>query len=316
MLLTLATLLGLLASTLLAADAEPQSTPPRLLPPDAVAASKPMPVPTEERSTDTLWQAIEDHQAGRWEDAIAAWQRVDLPCETEAWRWVGQGVAHLYLGQLDDAADSLTLANQHDSQNAVVHYFAGLLRLEQAEAAREYADALHFDGVRVVSHAPGPHRHLAYDGKPKSRYELEAINEFESAIEYASAIDLAAPLVPVRWVATVPYPMTELLAPPTVENLLRALDAENFVGKAHGLLAQLYLDRKSPQEAEHHVEQAGAHGILVPYGFRLVGELYEAQGRSTDAYRAYRKAMQSGDTMAAPRAEAVRDLEDAFEELF
>lgn len=91
MLLTLATLLGLLASTLLAADAEPQSAPPRLLPPDAVAASKPMPVPTEETSTDTLWQVIEDHQAGRWADAIAAWQRVDLPCESEAWRWLGQG---------------------------------------------------------------------------------------------------------------------------------------------------------------------------------------------------------------------------------
>ena len=58
----------------------------------------------------------------------------------------------------------------------------------------------------------------------------------------------------VSWVIPVPYPVSQPLAPPTVGQLLESLGASNLAGKAHGLLAHLYLDHDRPDQAEYHID--------------------------------------------------------------
>jgi tetratricopeptide (TPR) repeat protein len=214
---------------------------------------------------------------------------------------------------LDAANRQLAAAQDFDPDNAVVYYFRGVLRIAQAEAAAEWPDAMRVTSTRLVIHTDGP----PPEGfaKTKSRYELDAIHEFERALELASILDADAPLVPIHSVVRVPYPLTDPVAPPAVRDLLDALWADNFEGKAHGLLVYLCLDHGRTEEAEYHVEEAAARGVPVPYGYRLVGEQYEEYGRSTDALRAYLKAMNQGDGLATPGATAVDNLRKAFDDL-
>ena len=314
LLILLATALGLIASTSLAANPQDRRVP-GLLPAEAGRVAKPMEAAAQDALANQLWQAVEDQSAGRWQEAIATWERVALPCERQVWRHLSLGVAYLYLDQHAEAAEQLAFAQQYDAENPAVHYFFGLLHLQRADDAMQYSDAVSDRQARLVRHVVGEDPQTAGLPKVKSRYELEAIGHLETAIEHATHVDFGAPLVPIRWVVPVPYPMTERLAPPTVDDLLASLGADNIAGKAHGMLAQLYLDRSRPDEAEHHTDQAHSCGIAVPYGYRQVGELYEEQGRSTDAFRAYTKAMQHGDRLAKPGAKAFENLRNAFEQL-
>ena len=90
---------------------------------------------------------------------------------------------------------------------------------------------------------------------------------------------------------------------------------EDFTRHWAGVLAQLYLAHSRPDEAENHVDEAHLHGIGVPDGYRQVGALYEEQGRSADAFRAYMKAMRQGEQLAEPGAKPIENLRAAFEDL-
>lgn len=308
-----ATLVGFFATTLLGADVHgPRNEPPGLLPP--MERARPMPTASADQTTaEALFQVLEEHASGRVQDAASTWRRIDLPQQSEVWRNLGLGVAYLHQDNLDAARKKLAVAQKLDPTNAAVHYFIGLLRLERADQCLEYADAVRDTRTRLISYDKSDRASAA--SKPKSRYELEAMESLGLAIRYAPDLDYHAPLVPVSWVVHALHPEIGPDAPPTVAELLDALGADNFVGKAHGLLAQLCLDHGRPDEAELHTDEADSHEISVPYGYRQVGELYEEQGRSTDAFRAYMKAMKQGDGLAKPGAKAFENLRKAFEEL-
>ncbi len=240
LLLAMAIVLGLLASTLWGATiSEESASPPKQLPASILDSAKPMPPMTGEMLTHELWQVLEDHHDGRFQSAIDTWEYLSMPPECEVWRQLGLGAAFLKSDQLEEATEALAAAEKCDKENAVTHYFKGLLSLRKAVTAREYPDALLDPGTRLASW-PSPQ---STTSKPKSRHELEAIQHLETSLKYANSVDLKQTLVPVQQVMVVPYPMTTPhVTPPTVGDLLHAFDADNFVGKAHSLLADLYLD--------------------------------------------------------------------------
>jgi tetratricopeptide (TPR) repeat protein len=285
--------------------------PPRRLPDELMGQATPITEVVNESMIDRLHRGLAELDEGRYDDAISTWQDVAIPCENEMWRHLALGVAHLNSGRLAEAADEMALAEMHDSQNAAVHYFAGVLRMAQAENAGEYSDALLHTDKRLVSYVVGSSANATgsasdlWGPKTRSRYELEAIIEFVTALELAGNLDLESPLVPWDSVVYVPHPLPDVGPPPTIEDLLRVLGADNFEGKANGMLAYLYLDHHRPDEAELHTDSAIEHGIPVPYGYRLIGEQYEELGRNADAYRVYMKAVNEGDGMARPLAAAL-----------
>lgn len=312
LLLLAASVLGLASSALFGAT----SDPPGLLPPETYEAAVPMNNARVETFVADAWQAIELQNAGKWEDAVTVWGRASAPCESEDWRHLSIGVAQLYLGNLELAEEQFSVALELNRENPAVRYFVGLLRIEQALLAHEYADAILLTGTRLVEYVPDQPSPSLESGKTKSRLELEAINELETAVTHSSSLDLGAPLADVAWVIPVPYPVSQPLAPPTVGELLGSLGADNLAGKAHGLLANLYLDHDRPDQAEYHIDEANSLGIVVPYAYRTAGELYEERGQSADAFRVYMKAMKQGDGIITPGTKALRSLGNAFEELF
>jgi hypothetical protein len=115
LLLVTAILLGLAASTLFGATGNGRNAdPPALLPPEAYEAAAPMNnVPAATFAADA-WEAIEQQNAGRWEEAAAIWERTSAPCESELWRHLSLGVAQLYLGNLEPARVGWGAARQAD----------------------------------------------------------------------------------------------------------------------------------------------------------------------------------------------------------
>ena len=303
-LLMSALLVGQVMSGMLAGDAWGQG-PPHILPAELTHAATPI-RKLSKTTIDPLRVALTALKQADWQRAIDQWKQVGSLGKHEAWRQIALGVAYRNAGHFGQADVALTEAQRHDPDNAVAHYIRGLWHLEQAESAPDYADAVNPHAIRFASHTLADT--LPSCTKPKSRLELEAINELELAIDKASLVHPHEPLVPIRWVMTTPYPMRQPTIPPTVGDLLIAVAADNFTGKAHGLLVYLYLDHDRPEEAEYHVTHAGSHGIRVPYGYRLVGELYEQQGRSTDAYRTRLKAMHGEGKLATPAGMNLQDL--------
>jgi len=315
--LVAAILLGLVASNLWGADiGDKKPVPPGLLPAGTAEAAVPMNEARDESFAASAWKAIEQQNLGNWREAATIWRRAAVPDEGEVWRHLSLGVALLNLGDLDLADEQFTLARELDRENAAVHYFTGLLRMKQAAPATVYYDALPPSETRLVDYVPERRSPGSDDGGAKTRRELEAINELETAVTYASRLDLASPLANVRWVVPVPYPMSEAAAPPTVGDLLASLGADNLAGKAHGLLSNLYLGQRQPDQAEYHTDAASSLGVAVPSAYRTAGKLYEARGQDADAFRAYTKAMRQGDGIVAPGAKALRSLGNALGDLF
>ena len=317
LLLVTALVLGLASSALFGATGNREKAdPPGLLPPGADETAAPMNNARVETFAADVWQAIELQNAGNWQDAAAIWRQASASCESEVWRHLSIAVAQLYMGDFELADEQFAAAMELDRKNSAVHYFLGLLRMEQAILAHDHADAILLTGTRLVDYVPD-HTPSSFDhGKAKSRLELEAINELETALTYISGLDLGAPLADVTWVIPVPYPVSQPLAPPTVGELLGSLGADNLAGKAHGLLANLYLDHNRPDQAEYHIDEAVSLGIAVPDAYRMAGELYEERGQSADAFRVFMKAMKQGDGIVTPGSKALRSLGNALEELF
>lgn len=313
LLVATAIVLGLVSSTLFGAtpDGE-QAAQPGLLPAGAVAAAVPMQDAGEESFAADAWKAIEQHNARHWGDAIAIWRRASVPPESQIWRHLSLGVAQLNLGNFELADEQFTMARKLNRENPAVHYFVGLLRVRQAADACEHEDAVPLTGTRLVDYVPAePPASLAL-GQARRRFELEAINELETAVTYAARLDLAAPLANVQWVVPIPYPIAEPVAAPTVGELLGSLGADNLAGKSHGLLSSLYLSHGRPDQAEYHTDEASSLGIDVPYAYRTTGKLYEERGQNADAFRVYLKAMQQGDGIVAPGSKALRNLGSAL----
>lgn len=273
-----------------------KTRPPALLPAAATELARPMTVGQDDIQTK-LWTILHQHQAGLPDEALAGWTRVTLPYETQAWQHVAMGMANLQLGQWKAAAEELELAEQLEPQNALVHYYTAILRLEQARHAKQWYDAIGPVTVRLAAYRP-------YEVTPNTRdmYEFHAMLEFEKAIANAPHVDRAQPLAPLTDTNDCPVPAV------TVGDLLVALGAERFEGQAHNMLGAMYLDRGAYENAEQHLDAAHDAGMNMLFGYRDLGVAYEQEGRFSDAFRAYLKGL-------GHEASVVRPLQHALESL-
>jgi tetratricopeptide (TPR) repeat protein len=277
----------LVARALSAADPMPE---PRLLPNDMGQFARPMTpeivkpffpespparqLPHAEAAA-RLQEIIDHHRVGETLKAINEWANVGLPQETAHWREIAMGAGYLHLGDLDRAALRLEAAQQLMPGHPVAAYFTGLLRLEQAAAADRVPERRQ-RGDLLVSYSPMEDRAL---------YRLLAIGELEMAIQRAREIRLDEPLVGID-------PLVEQdLIVPTAGDLITALGAENFVGKAHHVLFGLRLDQSELAIAERHLDRAAATGITVLHGYRDLAEGYLLVGENREAIRLGRKDM-------------------------
>lgn len=250
-----------------------------------------------------VWQALELQHSQKYDEAITAWQGVDLPSDTAVWKQVALGQAYLATGEIDFASEVLLEAKDLKSDNPVVHYFLGLLRLEQAFVADEWYEVVGPSGQILVAFDPT-------DVVPntKSMYQLSATMELEEAIKLAPDVWADQPLVPPDW------PTRAALAP-TVGDLLLAVSADNFEAKAHNMLSYLYLERGLLETAEGHMDSAATGGLKV-IGYPDLGEKYAEAGQHTDAARAYVKAMKYSPDKLEPARKAWDNLRDAWQELW
>ena len=246
-----------------------------------------------------VWQAIDAQYHEDFDLALLLWDAIEVPRTTEVWKQVALGQAYLATGEGDDAWAALAMAEKLEPENPVVHYFLGVIRLQQAYLADEWNDA---EGPRttvLVTHAPHNIVH------PQSLYRLTAMMELERAIKFAPRAHLYKSLIPDEWA-------TEAMMRPTVQDLLVATQADNFVAKSHTMLSDLYLKRGSFEQAEHHMDGAVAGGLSVVYGYSELGEEYENAGRHADAMRAYLKAAQEEPGKIAPLRKAWENLWDSM----
>jgi tetratricopeptide (TPR) repeat protein len=290
---------ALIAALATALAAEPMPEPARL-PDDMGLLAKPMEVqaikphfpedvpalatPPEEAAA-TVWMILEAQRAGRVTQALETWQRIRLPAEAEVWRQVAMAAGQLAARDLAAAEEHLGRARLLAPDNAVVAYYTGLCLLEQAAAAVRVPDELAGGDMRMVAAvAPGAAAQVPARGimagavlKAMARAELHA------AIARAGEVRLDERLI------VGDAEMEERIVAPRVGDLLVALQADNFVGKAHHLLFGLEMDRGQLAGAEDHLDQAVATGIAPLYGYEDLAEAYLVQGQEAAALRAGQK---------------------------
>jgi tetratricopeptide (TPR) repeat protein len=276
--------------------------------------AKPMSEGTAEEPTTSLdlradhaaqiWQILSRQKNGKYERVFEEWQDAPLTCEAEVWRHVARGQAALGMRDLTSASDALEMALDIQPQNAVAHYFRGLLRLEQAALAGDWYDAIGPTPFRLVS--------TQMPGEPsltRSMYRLAARMDFEEALEAAGTVAFDEPLCTVQI-----HPALGL--EPTVRDLLISVRAEDFEGKTHHMLSYLLLEDGVAREAEEHLDQAAALGQSIVFGYQDLGALYEEQHEHLDAVRAYAKALKQGSPLARPMTKILQNLRQAVVEEF
>jgi hypothetical protein len=295
-LVLIAAAIGLVAALATALAAADPMTEPGRLPDDMGLLAKPMPevtvkpyfpegepalaMPAEETAA-RLWMTLEEQRAGRMAQALQGWEGLRLPAETEVWRQVGMAAAHLTEGKLTAAQEHLALARELAPQNAVVAYYTGILRLEQANAAVRVPDELTTGDLRLVVHVPARGLVTAIFYKAMARAELH------QAVAQAGEVRLDQRLIVGN------MDMEERIVVPRVGDLLVALQADNFLGKTHHMLFGLELDRGLLTDAELHLDRAVATGIAPLYGYEDLAEAYLAQGNEPAALRTAGKDMQA-----------------------
>jgi tetratricopeptide (TPR) repeat protein len=302
MILVLAALaLVLAAATLAAAD---PMTPPRLLPPDIARLAKPI-APTDAappffpeepparefpsvEAAARLWRILELQKTGCTAEALAGWARLRLPDEAAHWRELAIGAGYLKLGDLQQAEDHLQVARQLAPGNALVAYQTGLLRLEQRARVSRVPDELNGRKQLLVAFTPRENRAM---------YERLAVHEFQEAI-------LRAPTVqPDERLLATDMNMEQAVCVPCVGDLLTAIGADNFVGKAHHLLYGLHLDRGELLNAEVDLDAAVASGVCPLYGYRDLAEAYVNAGQPQVLTRLMHKDLNAAEPWLRPACE-------------
>lgn len=294
----------LLATRMAGADGAPGLLPgdlnnlARPMPETAVAPFFPEvgpPLRTNEPN-QVLWRIIELHRMGQADDAIALWQQADAMYGTEVWRHVAVGATYLQAGDLLRAEEELDAALEMEPRNAVAHYYAGLLRLGQAQGARNWNDMIGPPAIMLIA---------LPQVAPNTRdmYEMMAMQEFAKAIEMAPEMDLDAPLAPEAWAADDVQYMP--LVTPTVGDLLLALGADRYPARAHNVLGTMYTERGLFGEAEEHLDAAVTERLPIPPAYRELGRGLEADERYADAARVYMKAFRNGDANLIPAMKAL-----------
>ena len=250
-----------------------------------------LPIPLEGSVSDQVRQILLLHHNHHWQEAITGWnQLVPWAPGQEVWRQIALTQANLTVGNRESAELHLALARQLAPSHPVVEFYTGILRLEQARHAREWRNL----------EAPARTRWVSLDPvapNTRSMYLLAAEASLTRCLELADTVNLDAPLVGI-----------ELLSAgetsPTVGELLAAIGADPFVGKAHNLLGRLVLDRSLADEAEKHFDAAHREGLSVAYGYQDIAKVYRREHRPRDAFRAELKQMQQGAGVIRPAQRA------------
>jgi len=225
---------------------------------------------------------------------------LQLAADAEQWRYIAIAQAHLAQGQYDEATGALNAAAEIEPDNAVAHYFRGLLRLEQVPYARDWYDVQHLRRDRYVASTP-------MDVVPNSRpmYRYVARLELTRAIEHADAVRLDQPLTPEHWQST-------MAIGPTVGDLLAATGADKFAARAHNILGGLLLEEGALDDAEYHIDQAATADMFVSFNYVDLIEAYEQRGHYLDAARVCAKAVGHGLEEDAAQARAMLNVRRTF----
>lgn len=253
-----------------------------------------------------VWWILQLHRARRHDQAIEAWTELSLPDvgRGETWKSIALSQALIATDRLEEAEGLLSRVLDVDPENAVAHYFRGVLRMQQASLAEEWPDFVGTKPARLVDFAPrsAAPRHVV----PNTRgmYELAATVELEKAIELAPGVRLDESLIAAGHLTTA--------LEPTVGDLLLAIGAEKFEAKAHNTLSYLCLERGALEVAEQHMDAAIRGGLTVVYGYRDLGDEYRARGQYPDAARAYLKATKFSSNKLEGILDALRSLKDSF----
>jgi hypothetical protein len=180
---------------------------------------------------------------------------------------------------LQQALTHLEAAQQLAPQyHPVVAYYMGLLRLEQAAVNARVPDEMMRGQDRLVAYTPQ---------EDKAVYEMLALTELRRATANAAQVQLDERLLGPDMA------MEEVIVVPRVGDLLAALGADNFAGRAHHLLFGLHLNRGELIEAELNLDMAAATGLATLYGYRDLAETYLAMDREADALRAAKKDLRN-----------------------
>jgi hypothetical protein len=289
----------MVASALGAAGPMP---PPGLLPEGIAAWAKPIapeaarpffpespPVrrmPTAEAAAQ-LAAILTDHQAGRASDALAGWQRLELPEATAHWREIARGVAYLQLGDIDRAEWHLLASRQLAPAHPAVAYFLGVLRLEQARRIMQVPDQRERPDTLVAYRAQQPQlqsREMPLR-EEKLHQEMLAVAELEHALIQSRMLALTEPLLATD------HEIDEAVVVPTAGDLLTALGADRLAARAHHLLFGIQLRHGQLTEAEFHLDQAAAAGLPVLYGYQDLAMASAAQGMNDAALRNFGKGL-------------------------
>lgn len=286
--IALALAMCLILASVVAAG-EPMLEPQRL-PDDMGAVAKPLPesvfpfypedaagrvVPPAEAAA-RLWSILDHHRHQRCTEALLGWEQLRLPDETAHWREIAIGAAYLRAGNLEEARLHLEFVRNLWPRHPVAAYYLGLLRLEQADAAERVPDVPRTRNMLVA------YRPL----ETRAFYESLAIKELHEALEQAQEIQLDQPLV-----ATAPQ-LEESVVVPRASDLLAALGAGNYVGKAHHVLFGLHLGRRQLVTAEYHLDRAAETGLAVLYGYQDLATAWTEEGYHAAAVRAAAKDLQ------------------------
>jgi hypothetical protein len=280
--LSIAILLGMAAAAV-ARTPEPNRLPPEIqqfakpMSPSSPATQLDEPENGLADTSEQLWKILKDHQIGRFAEARQGWDQIRLPQETRVWRDIALGALYLRAGELKQADFYLNAARQTQAKHAVLCYYTGLLRLEQANAAirrlDDPTDARFFLASTVV-----PNRSVR-----QLAYELMAMAEFRNAIARASDIHLDEPLLKAS------DNTLDLMLVPSVGDLLIALGSDNFVSTSHDLLFALEIKRGMLAEAEKHLDQAVARGVCPLPWYEDLVRAYVFENQDQDAFRIMRK---------------------------
>jgi tetratricopeptide (TPR) repeat protein len=225
-----------------------------------------------------IWQALAAQRVWDLKGAVAGWEELTLPPETQVWRHLALAAGYLEQGRLGKASAALDAAWDADPKCPVLHYYIGLYNLEEALRGRDWPDAA----------VATPFRWASF-GRPQvvpnsaSMYRRAAIEHLTQAVEFSRTMSWNLPLVPEEWTV-------EPALRPTVGDLLVAIRADHFEGTANSTLANLWLARANGELAEKHLDRAAELGADVLTGYEELARLYESQEKPEDARRAYAKS--------------------------
>ena len=254
------------------------------LPPDVMERATPMPMPNVDAPQEfrypldlnyemsppagELWRVVALHSQGRHAEAIVAWQSLDVREHCLEWKHVGVGAAYAASEMTGEAEYEFGQALRYNPDNAVVVYLWARLRDQQLNPTPLRHDTSPETPFRVASQRYDGRRDQMFLPRFDRTEALRVEAMYQRAVELADTCDLNHVLqVKGRHAvefASLPQPTHSTAeVPPTVRDLLRALDADNFVEQSFEAVARLQLARGAVAEAELTLDDAASRGYDV-----------------------------------------------------